>query len=288
MEHRRAFTLIELLVVIAIIALLLAIIIPSINLAKRKAASAVCLVNVKNLALSWYMYQEDNDARIMSANDDQYNAYESSGQFVGWIGVARDANGNTMSISQSNPAVTDEDEIRGIEVGRLFEYLQSHKVYNCPADKIRKSIYDNTTVYVSYSVPECLYGFTQTTHSRYNNQIRFFHEITSPGQRYVFVEAGETRNWNAGHHFVMAAPEYTGQREWGWWGPIAINHGDSSTVGFCDGHAEVRKWRDAYTKERVDKLLIQGGGNYGQDYPPAEQRSDIDFMAAGWPYRYRL
>ena len=63
MDRRRAFTLIELLVVIAIIALLLAILTPSLSLAKRKAAAAVCLVHVKNLALSWYMYQEDNNGR---------------------------------------------------------------------------------------------------------------------------------------------------------------------------------------------------------------------------------
>jgi len=60
----RAFTLIELLVVIAIIALLLSIIIPSLNLAKRKAAAAICLSNAKNLSAAWYMYQEDNDGLI--------------------------------------------------------------------------------------------------------------------------------------------------------------------------------------------------------------------------------
>jgi len=65
--QRRAFTLIELLVVIAIIALLLAILVPSLSLVKRKAASAVCLVNFKNLALGWYMYQEENDGRLVSA-----------------------------------------------------------------------------------------------------------------------------------------------------------------------------------------------------------------------------
>jgi prepilin-type N-terminal cleavage/methylation domain-containing protein len=154
MDRRRAFTLIELLVVIAIIALLLAILVPSLSLAKRKAAAAVCLVNAKNLGMSWYMYQEDEDGRIMSAND---NAVEGNGLFVGWIGIPRDVNGNLMSITQSIPPVTDEDEIRGIEEGRLFEYVNASKAYHCPADNIRKSLYDQTTVFVSYGIPECLY-----------------------------------------------------------------------------------------------------------------------------------
>jgi prepilin-type N-terminal cleavage/methylation domain-containing protein len=57
----KAFTLIELLVVIAIIALLTAILIPSLNIAKQQAGSSVCLMNEKQVVLPWIMYDEDND-----------------------------------------------------------------------------------------------------------------------------------------------------------------------------------------------------------------------------------
>jgi prepilin-type processing-associated H-X9-DG protein len=102
------------------------------------------------------------------------------------------------------------------------------------------------------------------------------------------VESAETRNWNSAHHFVMAAPEYTNLETWGWWGPMAINHGDSSVLGFCDGHAEARKWRDRFTIERVYKLLDQGVTTYGHEYPPPGQTQDIDYMADGWPYRHKI
>ncbi len=279
----KAFTLIELLVVIAIIALLMAIILPALNSVKRKAATTVCLSNTKNLSLGWYMYMGDNDGRIMSSED---TGTDRNGNYVGWCAVPLNENGNRMSNTQTSPAVTDNDEIRGIQEGLLYSYVGDSGAYHCPADNVRKSMYDQTTVFVSYGVPMCLYGYTNPGSSGYNTQIKIFDEITRPATRYVFVESAETRNWNSSHHFVMAAPEYTNRAEWGWWGPMAVNHGDSSVLGFCDGHSEVRKWRDRFTIERVDKLITQGVGTYGQEYPPAGQTLDIDYMAAGWPYRH--
>jgi len=278
------FTLIELLVVIAIIALLMAIILPALNSVKKKAAATVCLSNTKNLALGWFLYMQDNDGRIMSSED---NGVEQNGTYVGWIGVPRSSTGSQLSNTQTNPPVTDEDEIRGIERGLLYPYVKEPDTYHCPADNIRKSMYDGTRVFVSYGLPMCLYGDLNPGSSGYNLQIKTFGEITSPSRRYVFVESAETRNWNSSHHFVLGAPEYTGTNRWGWWGPMAVNHGDSSVLGFCDGHSELRKWRDRFTIERVDKLIREGVTLYGIEYPPEGQTLDIDYMATGWAYRYK-
>jgi prepilin-type N-terminal cleavage/methylation domain-containing protein len=252
----KAFTLIELLVVIAIISILFAIIVPALNVAKKHAATTVCLSNTKNLSLGWFMYAGDNDSRIMSADE---AGTERGGRFVGWCAVPRNAGGAAMSNTQADPPVLDEDEIRGIQRGLLFSYIKAPKAYHCPADNVRVSIYDRTKVFVSYSIPMCLYGFPNDGDANYLKQIQRITQITQSSRRYVFVEAGEPRNWNAGHHFYLGAPEYTNLDTWGWWGPIAVNHGDSSVLGFCDGHSERRKWRDRYTIERVDKILKQGG-----------------------------
>ena len=279
----KAFTLIELLVVIAIISLLFAIIIPALNLAKQKAGTTVCLSNTKNLSLGWFMYSGDNDGRIMSSED---TGTEPGGKFVGWCAVPRDASGAVMGNTQTNPPVTDADEIRGIKLGLLFPYVKEPKAYHCPGDNVRKSLYDLTKVFVTYSVPMCLYGHPGDP--GYTTEIRRYSQITLPSTRYVFVESGETRNWNASHHFVIGAPEYTNLATWGWWGVMAINHGNSSVLGFCDGHSEVHRWRDKFTIERMDKLIKQGGGNYGTEYPPADQTQDIEYIAKGWAYRHRI
>lgn len=218
----------------------------------------------------------------------QMEGKENGGHYVGWTGTPRNSSGTLLSITQSTPPVTDADEIRGIEQGRLLEYIKDPKAYHCPGDNIRRSKYDGTPVFLSYSVPTCLYAATDSTSTRYKQQIVKYAEITSPSQRYNFVEVAQTRNWNMSGWFSFGAPEWTGDNQrWGWWDPMAVNHGDSSVLGFCDGHSESRKWQDSFTKERVDKLITQNVDTYNIEYPPAGQTEDIGFMIKGWAYRYR-
>ena len=61
MRRRQGFTLIELLVVIAIIGILAAMVFPVFARARESARKAVCLSNVKNIALAIQMYLGDNN-----------------------------------------------------------------------------------------------------------------------------------------------------------------------------------------------------------------------------------
>lgn len=58
----KGFTLIELLVVIAIIALLIAILLPSLEAARRQAKLNACLSHIKNIATSSRVYEADDEA----------------------------------------------------------------------------------------------------------------------------------------------------------------------------------------------------------------------------------
>jgi prepilin-type N-terminal cleavage/methylation domain-containing protein len=61
MNGRRAFTLIELLVVISIIALLMAIMMPSLQRVRKQARAVVCQSNMHQWGLAWSMYAQEHD-----------------------------------------------------------------------------------------------------------------------------------------------------------------------------------------------------------------------------------
>ena len=274
MKKKNAFTLIELLVVVAIIALLLSIVMPGLNMAKRKAATAACLSNAKQLSLAWYMYAEDNDDLICSSDprNDQ-----------GWVRNPIDSAGNTMSATVTYPVVTDEDEIRGIEKGVLFPYYEAPDVLHCPADNIRKSKYDGTRVFRTYSIPSAL---NKSPGSTSNLQTKRMSGVAAPpGSRIMLVEEADGRNFPVGA-WDFGAPGWGSvpEGQYHWWDPMAVNHGDSSVLGFCDGHAEVHKWRDPFTKQRIiDYQNNPSRKNYGLMDSPPENTVDVDFVGRAWP-----
>ena len=64
MKKSKAFTLIEMLVVIAIIALLLAILMPTLKMAKEHGKRLLCANNLKTIGSAVYLYAEEHDGYI--------------------------------------------------------------------------------------------------------------------------------------------------------------------------------------------------------------------------------
>ena len=128
-RKRRGFTLIELLVVIAIIGILAAMVFPVFARARESARKAVCLSNVKNIALAIQMYLADNNDCFWSAEHrgeviDFFNT--SPGHAGDWKGPdSGDCHVGTM---HANPYLR--------EPVVLDEYVKNRDVYRCPSAKM--------------------------------------------------------------------------------------------------------------------------------------------------------
>jgi prepilin-type N-terminal cleavage/methylation domain-containing protein/prepilin-type processing-associated H-X9-DG protein len=112
MRRYRAFTLIELLVVIAIIAVLLAILIPSLGKAREKVKDTSCKSNLKNVGLALAMYLDAYDRRLPPAN--------SANQLLWYDGA-----GNRYT-----PTNAPGNGYWGIY---YWEYLKDTKIFGCPS-----------------------------------------------------------------------------------------------------------------------------------------------------------
>src|SRR5947209_13775384 len=117
------FTLIELLVVIAIIAILAAMLLPSVNRAKMKATGVHCMGNLKQLQLTWTMYADDHNDFIVG-NDWQAEANHvpNVGDWItGWLDPRQSNNtDNTNTLFLLDPTY-----------GALGPYSRSVGIYRC-------------------------------------------------------------------------------------------------------------------------------------------------------------
>lgn len=71
-ENMSAFTLIELLVVIAIIAMLLAVLVPALGMAKEQAREVICRAHLHQWGLVFASYLEDYGNKFMPGIDEDW------------------------------------------------------------------------------------------------------------------------------------------------------------------------------------------------------------------------
>lgn len=223
MGGKRAFTLIELLVVIAVIAILMAILMPALNRAREGGKRAVCMSNLKQLALCWNMYADENDDKLVNGATGCSNV--SNGTWAS--GVASHAK-ELAWIDGYHPAVEQyDDQVKDIERGALYPYSKNTDMYQCPTGRRGQAL----TYSIMFSMNGVGYDWSRKEKGVFVKKRTEIKPNTS--QRVVFIDEGYLTS-------DSYAANYTSEL---WWDNPPVRHGDGVTVSFADGHVEYWKWR---------------------------------------------
>lgn len=272
MSENRAFTLIELLVVIAVIAVLMAILMPSLKIAREQARGIACMANQRSLAQAYIQYADNNDGAICGG----MATYEKANGVPPWVMPPLDYAVGAI-VQKPSGGVTLQQRYNGFREGALYPYIKEVEAYHCPGDnRVRLGTSRGSgpefCIYRSYSLTDYLRG-TQAKDPK-----KLFN-FKQPAGKMLFVEEiydGASGNYN---HDAWSYNPYSNSL----WDPLGVFHSDACTFSFMDGHAERKKWDDRRTIIYCTSRTEAAAKGFGKDQAFNPPNVDLDWLDERYP-----
>jgi prepilin-type N-terminal cleavage/methylation domain-containing protein len=236
-NNRVGFTLIELLVVIAIIAILAAMLLPALALAKKKAQETACINNQKQLSLGFLMYADDFKGIFLPFTNIENNVeitYNAGGYYVApteapFTGLSPDA-----ALANAQQALTNS---------LIYAYVHNVATFHCPGDTRISLPPGKGFAYCGYSKTQNFAGDPDDNYWGMGATCSRPSDVTAASQTFMIVEDTDSRGYDEGT-FVVNWNTGSNPGSFTWEDPLGMYHDNVDTWAFVDGHVETHKWVD--------------------------------------------
>jgi prepilin-type N-terminal cleavage/methylation domain-containing protein/prepilin-type processing-associated H-X9-DG protein len=213
----RAFTLIELLVVVAIIAILAALLLPTLARSKDSAKRIQCASNLRQLGLAAQMYWDDNGGSCF-----RYKGTNLVGQLL-WCGWLSEGAEGERSFDATQ--------------GALYPYLRGRGVELCPALKYFLAQFKLRATSVAYG-----YGYNWYLSAPPGKPLMNTSRIKRPTDTALFADTAQINDF-----LPPASPANPMLEEFYYMDTNTFypnghfRHAQKANVIFCDGHVASEK-----------------------------------------------
>jgi prepilin-type processing-associated H-X9-DG protein len=241
---------------------------PALTQAKTRAQGISCVNNMKQLQLGSILYAGDNNDFIpgnwpltqggylptgATPSDNLGQPSWVAGSFGRGLNGANDGPGGCSTNAYFLGVLGDTIPGVGTLVGSIGIYTKAVGSYKCPADKtidtkwrVPRVRSASCNMMVGLSATE-LASF-QTHGNMYNVSLQFknffkfsdFNAKLSSSDCFAFLDENPA-SLDDGYFEYYPNPYSLGINN-----RPAVNHGASSSFSFCDGHAALHKWQDAF------------------------------------------